>query len=204
MLGKGVKAMADLPTFRKTPIPLLSNIPFIGDAFFKQDYLIYTLYILVPLLTWFVYKTRPGMQLRALGENPAALDAMGKNVFTLRYLYTIFGSAIVAMGGAYITLAYTPSWTDEITAGKGWIAAAIVVFASWNPLKAALGAILFGAVEVFALRMQSAGIAIPSNFLSMLPYVATVVVLILSTGNFRRRRHPMPSAIGINYDREAR
>ncbi|MFI3312266.1 MAG: ABC transporter permease [Eubacteriales bacterium] len=205
ILGKNASAIATFATFTKFDIPVLSNIPVLGEMLFHQDALTYSLYLLVPLVTWYVYRTRWGLQLQALGENPAALDAMGLNVFAMRYIYVILGSAIVAVGGAYITLAYTPAWTDGITAGKGWIASAIVVFAAWNPTKAALGAIFFGAIEVISLRLQSMGVAVPSYFLSMLPYIATVIVLIISTGNFGKgRKTTMPAAIGIAYDREGR
>ena len=204
MLGKNINQIATFSYFTKIPIPGLSKIPLLGPIFFQQDAMIYILYILIPAATWFIYCTRSGMVLRALGENPAALDAMGVNVFLKRYLYVMLGSGIVALGGAYITLAYTPSWFDGITAGRGWIATAIVVFAAWNPARAAAGAILFGAIEVISLRMQSAGIPVPSYFLSMLPYIATVVVLIFSTGNFLKRKTSTPAAIGVPYDREER
>lgn len=204
MLGKNINQIATFDYFTKIEVPGLSKIPILGPIFFNQDAMIYILYILIPVATWFIYHTRSGLVLRALGENPAALDAVGINVFLKRYIYVIVGSGIVALGGAYITLAYTPSWFDGITAGKGWIATAIVVFAAWNPTRAALGAILFGAIEVISLRMQSAGIPVPSYFLSMLPYIATVIVLIFSTGNFLKKHTSSPAAIGIPYDREER
>jgi len=204
MMGKSVSGAATFTGFSKISLPLLGNIPILGPIFFNQCVLVYALYILVPLATWWMFRTRTGMRLRALGENPAALDAMGMNVFAARYIYVIIGMAIVAMGGAYITLAYTTAWTEEMTSGKGWIAAAIVVFALWNPAKAALGSILFGLIEIVDLRLQSMGIPIPSYFLSMLPYIATVIVLIVSTGNFGKRYNRMPAAIAVPYDRESR
>lgn len=204
MMAKNVNPMAGIKAFTKVSIPVLGDIPVIGPMLFRQDPLIYALYILVPLLTWYVYRTRPGLKLRSLGENPGAMDAMGLNVFAMRYLYVILGSIIVAIGGAYVTLAYTPSWAEKITAGKGWIASALVIFAGWNPTMAALGGILFGAIEVLSIYIQSAGVSIPSDFLNMLPYFATVVVLIFSTGNFRKKHTSMPAAIGLPYDREAR
>jgi simple sugar transport system permease protein len=196
--------MASFDTFVKVSIPGLSKIPILGPILFTQDYMVYALYILVPLATLFIAKTRPGLKLRALGEDPAVLDAAGLNVYGMRYLYVILGSAIVACGGAYVTLAYTPSWVDGITAGKGWIASALVIFSGWNPTRAALGALLFGGVEVIGLRLQSAGVAVPSYFLSMLPYVCTIIVLILSTGNFIKKRTQPPASLGKSYDREAR
>lgn len=204
MLGKNINQIATFDYFTKLAIPGLSRIPLIGPVLFNQDLMIYALYLLIPAATWFIFRTRSGLQLRALGENPAALDAMGVNVFLQRYVYVTVGSGIVALGGAYITLAYTPSWFDGITAGRGWIATAIVVFAAWNPSRAALGALLFGAIEAVSLRMQSSGIPVPSYFLSMLPYIATVVVLILSTGSFLKKHTSAPAAIGVPYDREQR
>ncbi len=201
MLGKTVNAMANFGSFEKIGIPGLQSIPVLGQMLFRQDLLVYALYLLIPLLTWYIYRTR---KLRALGENPAAMDAVGLNVFLPRYLYVIVGTILVAIGGAYITLAYTPSWANNITAGKGWIASALVIFAAWNPARAALGGLLFDVIEIVGLRLQSSGVAISSNLLSMLPYVVTVIVLIFSTGSFRKKRTSMPSAIGLPYDREMR
>ena len=204
MLGKTVNAMANFGSFEKIGIPGLQSIPVLGTMLFRQDLLVYALYLLVPFLTWYIYRTQPGLKLRALGENPAAMDAVGLNVFLPRYLYVIVGTILVAIGGAYITLAYTPSWANNITAGKGWIASALVIFAAWNPARAALGGLLFGVIEIVGLRLQSSGVAVSSNLLSMLPYVVTVIVLIFSTGSFRKKRTAMPSAIGLPYDREMR
>ncbi|MEG1547696.1 MAG: ABC transporter permease [Clostridia bacterium] len=203
-IGKDYAGIVSGISFSKIPLPLLSKIPVLGPALFNQDILIYCLYILVPLAMVFLYKTRPGLKLRALGENPAALDVAGINVFLLRYVYVIIGSAIVSLGGAYVTLAYTPSWYDQITAGAGWIAAALVIFSSWNPIYAFLGAILFGSVSAIGLRLQLIGVNIPSFFISMLPYICTVVVLIISTGSFRAKRPSAPAVLGKFYDREER
>ncbi|MCE5187678.1 MAG: ABC transporter permease [Eubacteriales bacterium] len=204
--GKPYTAVTGLEGFKNLAIPGLSQIPVLGPMLFKQNVMVYALYILVPLIYVFLYKTRPGLKLRALGENPGALDAAGMNVFGMRYLYVILGNAIVALGGAYFTLAYIPGWQDSITAGKGWIAAALVIFSSWNPAMATVGALIFGGVEVLGLRLQVLfpNIGIPTYFISMLPYVATVLVLILSTGSFRKHRKPGPAALGAFYDREAR
>lgn len=204
VLGRTVSGMAASVSYTKIAIPVLSKIPYIGPIVFNQNLLIYGLFVLVPVLHVFIFKTRPGLKLRALGENPAALDAAGIRVFMLRYIYVIIGCALVSLGGAYITLAYTPSWIIGITAGKGWIAAALVIFASWKPVNAALGAILFGGIEVFGTRLQTMGVNVPSFFVNMLPYVCTVIVLILSTGNFRNNKSLAPAALGQPYDREAR
>ena len=204
--GKPYTAISGIQSFKNVAVPGLSKIPVLGPMLFNQNVMVYALYILVPLACIYIYKTRPGLKLRALGENPGALDAAGLNIFRMRYLYVILGAAIVALGGAYITLAYTPGWQDSITAGKGWIASALVIFSSWNPAMAAAGALIFGGVEVLGLRLQVLfpNINIPTYFISMLPYVATVVALILSTGSFRKHRKPGPAALGTYYDREAR
>jgi len=204
-LGKAAFGKIISHSFNRIAIPGLSQIPFLGPVLFEQNLLVYALYFVVPLAWFYLFKTRPGLKLRALGENPAALDAAGVSVYLLRYLYVTVGCAIVAVGGAYITLAYTPAWIEGITAGRGWIAAALVIFAVWNPLFAAAGAILFGSVEVLGLRLQVIGITIPSYFVRMLPYICTVVVLIFSTGSFKKRKaSSMPASLGKHYDREER
>ena len=166
--------------------------------------MVYGLYLLIPLLYFFLFKTGPGLRLRALGENPAALDAAGVRIYLLRYVYAMVGTAIVSLGGAYMTLAFTPTWIDNITAGNGWIAAALVIFSFWNPLYAALGSVFFGAINVLALRLQLIGVPIPSFFISMLPYVCTIAVLILSALSFGGKLTKAPKALGTYYDREAR
>jgi simple sugar transport system permease protein len=163
------------------------------------------MYILVIAAWFYIYKTRQGLVLRSLGESPQTADALGINVFRLRYFYTCIGSILGALGGAYLTLAYTPLWADKMTSGKGWIALAIVIFATWNPLLVAVGALLFGGVQVLALRMQVAGVGIPSQFLNMLPYLLTLIVLILSTGEIGgKKKGNSIKALGQPYDREDR
>ena len=203
-IGKAVAHAASSVKFNKIEIPGLSKIPFIGDIFFKHDLLVYILFLLVPITWFYIYKTRAGLKLRALGENPGALDADGVNVYRLRYIYIMLGCALVALGGAYLTLAYTPFWTEGMTAGKGWIASALVIFASWNPLMAALGALLFGGINVIGNYVQLYYPEIPTHFIAMLPYVCTIVVLIFSTGNFRKKHSSSPAALTIPYDRESR
>lgn len=203
-IGKAYAGVATQVSFVKRPIPGLAEIPVLGDILFNQDILIYALYIITPIAFIYIYKTRPGMKLRALGENPAALDAMGQKVTLMRYLYVMIGTAITAVGGLYISLCYTPSWTDAITAGKGWIAGALVIFASWNPLMAAVGAFLFGLIQVVALRLQLTDITISSYFLNMLPYFFTIVVLIITTGGFLKSRSAGPAMVGKTYSREDR
>lgn len=203
-IGKNVTGIASAVKFEKIDIPLLSKIPVIGDIFFKQDLLVYLIYLIVPLSIFYIYRTRPGMILRALGENPAAVDAAGINVFALRYAYVIFGCAMTAISGACISLSYTNFWNEGMTGGKGWIAFSLVAFSGWNPAGAALGALLFGAISILGINMQIYLPGIPSQFYGMLPYVATVVALILTTGNFRRKHTEEPAALCQKYDREDR
>ena len=203
-IGKSIGGTTLPVSFQKIAVPGLCDLPFFGKVLFRQDPMVYALYLLVPLLYIFLFKTGPGLRLRALGENPAALDAAGIRVYFLRYVYAMAGTAIVAVGGAYVTLAFTPTWIDNITAGSGWIAAALVIFAFWNPLYAALGSVLFGTVNVLSLRLQMTGVPIPSFFISMLPYVCTIAVLILSALSLGGRLAKAPKALGSYYDREAR
>lgn len=203
-IGKNVTGIASAVKFEKIKIPLLSQIPVIGDIFFKQDILVYLMYLIIPLSMFYVYRTRPGMILRALGENPAALDAAGINVFALRYAYVMFGCAMAAISGACISLSYTNFWNEGMTGGKGWIAFSLVAFSGWNPAGAALGALLFGGISIIGINLQVYLPGIPSQFYSMLPYAATVVALILTTGNFRKKHTEEPAALCQKYDRENR
>jgi ABC-type uncharacterized transport system permease subunit len=206
-LGPGGKPLVGEvgPKFTKVAIPLLSQIPFVGEALFKQDPLVYAMYLLVPLAAYYIYKTRPGLHLRSVGENPATADAMGINVTRTRYLYTIVGGMLIGLGGAHLSLAYTPGWTENLTGGRGWIAIALVIFATWDPWRAVIGAILFGGVNAIQFRLQAAGTTIPAAFLGMLPYVFTIVVLVLITFlETFRKRVGAPAALGLPYVREER
>jgi simple sugar transport system permease protein len=163
------------------------------------------MYILVPLAWFYLYKTRPGLHLRAAGENPHTTDAMGVNVYGIRYLYTVIGGVLIGLGGAHLSLAYTPGWTDGLTAGRGWIAVALVIFAAWDPVRAVVGAILFGGVNAVQFRLQAAGTTIPANFLGMMPYIFTIVVLVLITWwEAFSRRVRAPAALGQPFVREER
>jgi simple sugar transport system permease protein len=143
-IGKHVTGAASSVKFEPISIPLLAKLPVLGKIFFQQDLLVYCMYLIVPLSIFYIYKTRPGLILRALGENPAALDTAGIHVFSLRYAYVIFACAMTAISGACITLSYTNFWNEGMTGGKGWIAWSLVAFSRWNPGYAALGALLFG------------------------------------------------------------
>ena len=204
-IGKSVAGVASSQVFKPVAIPLLSEIPFLGPILFKQDVLVYVVYAVILVSCFYIYKTKHGLILRSVGENPGAVDALGIDVFRLRYIYTCIGGMLAALGGAYLTLVYTPLWADGMTSGKGWIALALVIFATWNPALVALGAVLFGDINVLALRLQVVGVAVPSQFLNMLPYLCTILVLILTTGNFGgKHRSAAPKGLGKAYDREAR
>jgi simple sugar transport system permease protein len=203
-LGRNLAGEIPKDQFSKLAIPLLSNIPRLGTILFNQDALVYVSYALVPVMWLYVYRTRPGLHLRALGERPEAADAMGVGVAPLRYTYVIVGGALGGLGGAAISLGTNPGWTENITAGRGWIAVALVIFAGWNPARAALGAYLFGGVEAGQFRLQSVGVGISPYFLSMLPYLFTIAVLVLATGETARRRLGAPAALGRPYLREER
>jgi ABC-type uncharacterized transport system permease subunit len=193
------------PRFGKIPIPILADLPLVGPSIFNQDVLVYMMYLFVPLAWYFLYKTRPGLHLRATGESPQTADAMGVNVFGLRYLYTVVGGMLVGLGGAHLSLAYTPGWTENLTGGRGWIAIALVIFATWDPARAVLGALLFGGVNAVQFRLQAAGTTIPAAFLNMMPYAFTVLVLVLITWwEAFRKRVGAPAALGLPYMREER
>jgi ABC-type uncharacterized transport system permease subunit len=190
--------------FRRIAIPLLSEIPRIGTILFNQNALVYCSYLLVPVLWFYVFRTRQGLNLRAIGERPEAVDAMGVNVGLLRYGYVIAGGALAGVGGAAISLGTNPGWSDNMTSGRGWIAVALVIFAGWNPLRAAAGAYLFGGVEAGQFRLQGAGVGISPFILAMLPYLFTIMVLVLATGERARRSIGGPAALGRPYVREER
>ena len=203
-LGKDVAGVAANLRFENIPIPGLSSIPFIGPVLFSQNLLVYAMYVIVPLSMFYIFKTRQGLYLRALGENPAALDSAGMNVFAMRYAYVVFGCMMIGVSGACVSLANTNFWSSGMTAGKGWIAFALVAFSSWNPVRLTLGALLFGFVSCLGSNLQIYLPGVPTEIFSALPYVATIVAFILATGNFRKVHTTQPAALGKPYDREAR
>lgn len=203
-LGHSVTGMTPPVTFDTVDIPLLSRIPVIGEAFFQQDALIYLSFILVILAWVFIYKTRPGLSLRALGENPSVADSMGISVKLLKYVYVTLGGMISAIGGAYLTLAYTPTWLEGIIAGRGWIAIGLIIFALWNPGRLLFGAYFFGGILSLTYYLQALGIDFSPFLLKMLPFVLTVVILSFSYIFFKKKRIGPPAALGEIYDREGR
>ncbi len=202
-LGKPVIGVALKHPFLPTPIPGLSQIPFLGPVLFSHTAPVYLSYILVPVIWFWLFRTRPGLHLRSIGENPAAADAMGISVFRTRYLYVVLGGALSGMAGAYLSLAVAPSWIEGMTGGRGWVAVALVVFSAWNPTRALFGAYLFGGVEALAFRIQAVGSTISSYFLNMLPYLFTIAVLLIAT-RYARGRYSAPASLGSPYDRENR
>ncbi|WP_258867976.1 ABC transporter permease [Alkalilimnicola ehrlichii] len=156
-------------------IPLVSDIPLLGPLLATFDLLIYGSFVLLAAVYWFLTRTRPGLMLRAVGEAPAAAHAIGRSVLGVRYLAVLFGGAMSGLGGAYLALAITPMWVEGMTAGRGWIALALVVFATWKPMRVLLGAYLFGGVTILQFHSQALGIKVPAEFLSMLPYLATII-----------------------------
>ena len=212
LFGSGLTAFIGKPfvgatapvVLSRIPLPGLSQIPVLGQIVFTQDLVVYASFILVPVLWYFIYRTRPGLNLRAIGESPATADAMGVGVASRRYMYTLVGGALAGVGGAYLSLGYTPTWVEGMTAGRGWIAVGLVVFGTWDPLRVMAGAYLFGFVDGFQLRAQGLGSTVPAFFLNMLPYLFTVIVASLSSGERLQRRLGIPRALGLPYWREER
>ena len=205
LLGRGYIGMT-IPGMGGFDIPFFSSLPLIGKVFFSQDLMVYASFCLVPFLFFFLRRTRPGLSLRAVGDSPKAADALGLSVVRIRYFYTIIGAGLVALGGAYMSIVYNKFWAESMTAGRGWIAVAMVIFAIWNPYQAALGAYLFGGVEAFQLRLQAAGTSVPAPLLMMLPYIMTILVLLFISivGKGRKVLLAAPAALGTPFYREDR
>lgn len=177
-------------------IPIFSSIPIIGPALFKQDILVYSSVALVILVRWFLRSSRPGLMLRSIGESPDAADALGLPVTTIRYLAVMFGGATAGLAGAYLSLVYTPLWAENMTAGRGWIAIALVVFATWKPERILLGAYLFGVVNAIGLFLQAMGVDVSPYLLTALPYLATILVLVIISRDQTRIQLGAPAALG--------
>lgn len=174
----------------------LTGIPLLGRVVFGQDPIFYMSIALVAGVTWFLFRTRAGLTLRSVGDSHASAHALGINVIGIRYLAVMFGGACAGLAGGHLSLVYTPQWVENMTAGRGWIALALVVFASWRPLRVLAGAYLFGAVTIGQLHAQAMGFGIPSQLLSALPYIATVVVLVLISRNRRLTLMNTPASLG--------
>ncbi len=182
--------------FEPFAVPVLGDIPVLGPVLFRQDALVYLSCALPPLLWLMLRRTRWGLALRAAGESPAAARAAGLNVVAARWAGVLAGGLLAGAGGAYLSLAYTHMWTNNITAGRGWIAVALVIFAFWRPLRAMLGAYLFSGIIVLQMNMQARGAAVPSSLMLMLPYALTLAALLFSSR--RGRGRAAPAALGVN------
>jgi len=190
-----------IDTFAKYKIPLLGDVPIVGRILFHQDILTYTSYMLFIAIGLYLYKTRVGLNGRIVGENPLAADSLGISVYFYRYLHLIIGGALCGLAGGYIALVYVPSWQESLMAGRGWIAIALVIFSKWNPYRAILGAVFFGGLDIVGLRLQRFGLPLSEYFFDVLPYLMTIVVMIL--GSLRKKAVGVaPNALGTPYYRE--
>lgn len=185
--------------FEPLAIPLLSDLPLVGRAFFQQDALVYLSLVSAAAVYLFLRRTRGGLVLRAVGESPEAANANGLRVLAVRYMAVAFGGGMAGLGGAYLSLAYTPLWTENMTSGRGWIALALVVFATWRPERLVLGAYLFGGASILHLVLQGLGWRVSTELLAMLPYVVTILVLVLLSFNPTRTRLNTPLSLGQPY-----
>lgn len=206
LFGVGLSAFAGrdyvgapLDGLQPSPIPLLSDIPFFGPLLFHFDIVVYGSIVALFALQWFFGRSRWGLVVRAVGESPASAHAIGYSVIGIRYIAVLFGGAMSGLAGAYMSLAVTPMWVEGMTAGRGWIALALVVFATWKPMRVLLGAYLFGGVTILQFYGQGMGIHIASQILSMLPYLVTIVVLVLISRNPKTILLNQPMSLGQSY-----
>ncbi|HEX2998345.1 MAG TPA: ABC transporter permease [Anaerolineales bacterium] len=217
VLGEGLSKAGTVSLMPNFSIPLLVQIPILGPIFFKnQSVLVYIGYLLTPLAWYYINRTRPGLHLRAVGEYPSAADALGINVFRMRYLYVFIGGMLAGLAGATISLAVAPGWFSELTTGgQGWIAVGLVIFAQWDPFRAAFGSYAFGALRRLILDIQGPTVLFGMKnafyynpylgfFLQMLPYAFTVIVLVIGSREAIRKRLGAPAALGNPYIRGER
>jgi general nucleoside transport system permease protein len=203
IFGTGLSALVGVryvgttvPPLPRLHLPVLSDLPVLGPILFGQDALIYASFLMLGGTSLFLYRSHGGLVLRSIGESHDAAHAIGYKVIGVRYLAILFGGAMSGLGGAYMSLAYSPSWSEGMTAGRGWIALALVVFATWRPARLLLGAYLFGAITILQLYIQAWGWPIPSQFLTMLPYLATITVLVLISSDRAKVRLTAPACLG--------
>ena len=185
-----------LPGLKPIAIPLLSDLPLLGPVLFTQDAVVYLSLIAYALVTWTLSKTRLGLLLKAVGESPEAAHAIGYPVIAIRIGAVAFGGAMAGIAGAYLSTVYTPLWVQNMSAGRGWIAVALVVFATWKPTRLLLGAYLFGFVTILQFHAQGLGIMLPVQFLAALPYVATIIVLVIISRDRRVLQNNLPASLG--------
>ncbi len=198
LLGAGYVGIA-APTLAKLPFPILSDIPFFGPVLFDQNILIYFSFAMLIGISWFLRKTHAGLILRAVGDSHDAAHAMGYSVLKIRYAAIAFGGSMAGIAGAYLSLYYSPLWSQDLASGRGWIALALVVFSAWRPYWLLAGAYLFGGITYLSLYMQGLGVPIPSPLISALPYLGTVIVLVLISRDRRRTRLNQPACLGKSF-----
>ena len=203
IFGTGLSALVGFDYVGKTinriqtiHIPFFSDLPIVGRLVFGHDPMVYLGLIILFLCAWFLRKSYWGMVLRAVGDSDTSAHAIGYPVIGIRFAAVTFGGMMAGLGGGYLSLVYTPLWAENMTAGRGWIALALVVFASWRPSRVLFGAILFGGITILQLNAQAAGLGIPAAFMSMLPYIATIVVLVLISRDAIRIRLNAPACLG--------
>ena len=190
--------------FQKIDVFGLADVPILGPILFHQNALTYLSWILAVVASWYLFRTRAGLHLRSVGESPQTADAVGINVVRYRYLHTVGGGALAGIGGAFVSLAINTTWADGMTAGQGWIAIALVIFGFWRPDLTLVGAYLFGAFTSLSFTLQERGVKVPPQFLDSLPYLMTIIVLVLVSTGWAKRRLGAPAALGIAYEREER
>ncbi|WP_315928607.1 ABC transporter permease [Mesorhizobium sp. SP-1A] len=190
IFGSGVSAFlgrnfgsAPIDALKPVHVPLLSDLPLVGPLLFGFDPMVYLALAMFLVISWFLYRTKSGLVLRTIGESPETAHAIGYPVVKIRYIAVLFGGLMAGLAGAYLSVAYTPLWVENMTAGKGWISLALVVFATWRPLRVLIGAWLFGGMTILQLQGQALGLSVPSELLSALPYFATIVVLVIISQN---------------------
>jgi simple sugar transport system permease protein len=198
LLGAGYVGIA-APTLAKLHIPLLSDIPLLGPVFLGQDVLVYFALAMLAVVAWVIRNTHAGLVLRAVGDQHEAAHSLGYRVVPIRYAAIAFGGAMAGLAGAYMSLAYTPLWAQDLTAGRGWVAVALVTFAAWRPFWLLIGAWLFGALMYLALYVQATGLHVPTPLLSALPYLGTIVMLVFISRDKRRIRLNRPAMLGRQF-----
>ena len=193
--GQGYSGLS-APAFPRLSLPLFTDLPLVGKLLFGQDGLIYLSFAMVVAVAWVLERTRFGLILRAIGESHDAAHAIGYPVIAYRYLAVMFGGTMAGLGGAYLSLVQTPLWVERMTAGRGWIALALVVFAAWRPWRVLLGAYLFGGITILQLHSQALGVKIDAQLLSMLPYLATILVLVIISRDAMKVKLTAPACLG--------
>jgi general nucleoside transport system permease protein len=198
LMGAGYVGIAG-PTIPRLYLPVLSDLPFFGPVLFRHDALVYASFALLAAISWFLYRAHAGLVLRSVGDSHDAAHAIGYPVIPIRHAATLFGGAMAGLAGGYMSLSYSPMWAENMTAGRGWIALALVVFAAWRPARLLGGAYLFGGIMYLSLYVQGIGVPIPSPFVSSLPYLATIVVLAIISRDRRKIRLNQPACLGKSF-----